>query len=313
MSAMDVAPQISGVVEKERHWDCVVVGAGPAGLAAAVYLARFLRHVLVLHNGTSRAALIPTSHNVPGYSGGITGPELLSALSRQASDYGAAIKQAEVSRIDKDGNGFILRTPSGEVGASRVILATGVVDVSPDIPALRDSVFDGQVRYCPICDGYEAIDQRIAVLGPLAHATRKAEFLRTYSDRVTVITLQEPSPEQIERLNDTSIQIECSELSDIARGKDLTVALKNGKRRAFDIIYVAMGCSIRSGLGVALGASVDEAGALEVDAYQETKVNGLYAVGDVVSCLDQIAVGTGHAAIAATAVHNSLPRNLRSR
>jgi thioredoxin reductase len=68
---MDVAPQISGVVEKERHWDCVVVGAGPAGLAAAVYLARFLRHVLVLHNGTSRAALIPTSHNVPGYSGGI--------------------------------------------------------------------------------------------------------------------------------------------------------------------------------------------------------------------------------------------------
>jgi thioredoxin reductase (NADPH) len=74
-----------------------------------------------------------------------------------------------------------------------------------------------------------------------------------------------------------------------------------------------MGCSIRSGLGVALGASVDEAGALEVDAYQETKVNGLYAVGDVVSCLDQIVVGNGHAAIAATAVHNSLPRNLRSR
>jgi len=304
--------QMKDGIRKERCWDCVVVGAGPAGLTAAVYLARYLRLVLVLHDGESRAALIPTSHNIPGYSGGISGQQLLSDLSRQASRYGAAIERANVSQIDKDGDAFILRTASGALRASRVILATGVVDISPDIPGLHGSIFDGQIRYCPICDGYEAADKRIAVLGPLPHAIRKAEFLRTYSRLLTVITSQEPSREEIERVDDPSIHVECSGVRDIQGGKEMKVTFMSGKIQAFDIIYIAMGCSVRSDLGVALGASVDQAGALKVDAQQETSVKGLYAVGDVVSCLDQISVGTGHAAIAATAVHNSLPRNWRA-
>ena len=226
---MALTQQIAGDTERKDRWDCVVVGAGPAGLTAAVYLARYLRRVLVLHNGTSRAALIPTSHNFPGYSGGITGSKLLSALSRQASLYGATIELAEVNRIDKDTDGFVLQTSSGTIGASRVILATGVVDVTPDIPGLMDSVFDGQIRYCPICDGYEAMDKRIAVLGPFTQALRKVEFLRTYSKSLTVLVAQDPSPEEKARLDDPLIRIECGELIDIQRGETLTVSFKDGK------------------------------------------------------------------------------------
>jgi len=303
---------MAGMIEPggQRH-DCVIVGAGPAGLTAAVYLGRFLRRVLVLHDGTSRAALIPTSHNFPGYSDGISGIELLAELERQALAYGAAIDQAEVTEIEKRADTFIVRTSTDAIAADRVILATGAIDVSPDIPGLRGSIFDGQVRYCPICDGYEAMDKRIAVLGPLVQAMRKAEFLRTYTGALTIVSSQKPSPEDIKRLHEAGIGIEAGQIREIERAQDLTILLGNGKRLTFDIIYPAMGCSVRSELGTALGAETDEAKALKVDPHQQTTVKGLYAIGDVVSCLDQIAVGTGHAAIAATAIHNSLRSNRR--
>jgi thioredoxin reductase (NADPH) len=295
----------------QSRWDCVIIGAGPAGLTAAVYVARYLRRVLVLHDNQSRAALIPTSHNVPGYSGGISGVELLSDLRRQAEIYGATIERSAVARLGKTSDNFTLETSLRVISADRVILATGVQDINPDIPELRGLIFDGQVRYCPVCDGYEAADKRIAVIGPLAQAIKKADFLRTYSASVTIISPQQPSPEEVEILREASITIVVDRPAAIERGNDLIIVLSDGQSLSFDVLYPAMGCFIRSELGTALGAEVDDTGAYKVDAQQQTSVEGLYAIGDVVSCLDQIAVGTGHAAIAATAMHNSLRRNRR--
>jgi thioredoxin reductase (NADPH) len=295
----------------QSRWDCVIVGAGPAGLTAAVYVARYLRRGLVLHDNQSRAALIPTSHNLPGYSGGISGVEFLADLRRQAESFGAIIERSAVTRLERASDGFTLGTSSRLISADRVILATGVQDISPDIPELGGLIFDGQVRYCPVCDGYEAADKRIAVIGPLEQAIKKADFLRTYSASVTVLSPQQPSAEQVNQLEESSVTLVVGRITGIERGGQLLLSLSDGQRLTFDILYPAMGCSVRSDLGRAVGAEVDHAGAYKVDAQQQTTVVGLYAIGDVVSCLDQIAVGTGHAAIAATALHNSLDRNRR--
>jgi thioredoxin reductase (NADPH) len=94
-------------------------------------------------------------------------------------------------------------------------------------------------------------------------------------------------------------------------GDEIRAVLQAGQTLSFDVVYPALGCGVRSELAVALGAKTNDVGCLEVDAHQRTTVNGIYAVGDVVSDLHQIAVATGHAAIAATHIHKSLPENFK--
>src|SRR3954451_7612394 len=162
-------------------WDCLVVGGGPAGLTAAIYLARYLRRVLVVDAGQSRARFIPSSHNHPGFAAGISGPDLLARLRDQAERYGVACKRGKVERLERRGSAFVAAVAGEQIVAGRVLLATGLTDVSPRLPDLEEAVALALVRYCPICDGFEAVDKRIAVVGAPATALRKAEFLRTYS------------------------------------------------------------------------------------------------------------------------------------
>jgi thioredoxin reductase (NADPH) len=95
------------------------------------------------------------------------------------------------------------------------------------------------------------------------------------------------------------------------QGEQMVTVMNDGTYETFDVIYPVLGCDVRSELGTKLGASHNHLGCLKVDPHQQTTVGGLYAVGDVVSDLHQIAVGTGRAAVAATHIHNSLPRNFR--
>src|SRR5438270_4223103 len=169
--------------------DAVIIGGGPAGLTAAIYLARYRRKVLVIDSRESRAALIPATHNYPGFADGISGLKLLNALIKQAKTYGVQIIQDWVVGLEKTGTGFTATYSHAKIEANRSILATGLVDRNVCIPGLKDAIDHGIVRYCPICDGYEAADQRIGVLGKLTDARGKALFLRTYSKHVTLLTL----------------------------------------------------------------------------------------------------------------------------
>ena len=145
--------------------DCAIVGAGPAGLTAATYLARFRRRIVVLDGGASRASYIPRSHNYPGFPDGITGAELLARLRDQAGRYGVEVTRALVDAIDREGDDFIVRTGGETWRARKVLLATGLVDKEPEMRDLREAIALGAIRLCSICDGYDVMDRDIAVLG----------------------------------------------------------------------------------------------------------------------------------------------------
>jgi thioredoxin reductase (NADPH) len=296
-----------------KIYDCAVIGGGPAGLTAAIYLARYRRRIVVIDGGDSRAALIPKSHNYPGFQDGISGPELLRVLSKQVETYGVPKKAGRVAKIQRSAGGFVATTDKHEIESRFVLLATGIVDSSPDLPGLPDAVSDGLVRYCPVCDGYEATDKRIGVLGGGEDAASKARFLRTYSKDVTLLSLKGQSQTHegtINSLRQVGIKA-AGPVRALERSGSGIRTVIGDEFQTFDVIYPALGCSVRSELAIELGAEANDVGCLDVNAHQQTTVEGLYAAGDVVSDLHQIAVANGHAAIAATHIHKSLRANFR--
>jgi thioredoxin reductase (NADPH) len=293
-----------------RDVDCLIVGAGPAGLTAAIYLARFRRRVLVADSGRSRAAQIPRSKNYPGFPDGLSGKQFLAKLVRQAKKYDIAFEAAEVSKLAFEQGKFVATAGNITIRAANVLLATGLTDCRPSF-APKSAIARSRIRFCPICDAYECIDKRVAVWGELADAEPKALFLRTYTRHVTIYQAGERPPEaKVRALCGAGIKV-LSPISIEERNGKFQAVLEDGGLHRVEVIYPASGCVVHSKLAVMVGARCNEIGCLIVDDKQKTSVDGLYAAGDVVSDLHQISVATGHAAIAATAIHNGLPRNFR--
>lgn len=295
--------------------DCLIIGAGPAGLIASTYLARYRRSIKVIDSGSSRASLIPVSHNYPGFPDGINGEELLARLREQSRHYGVDITRATVNRLERQEDGlFIAYYGADRVTARTVILATGGVDIEPRLPNVIDAVKQGYIRHCPICDGYEVIDQNVAVIGYGKHLVREALFIRHYTKNLSVFALRrdlELSKEDYSELSEHGIRVIEEPIADVTieNGKIVAFKGKGGTAYHFDTLYSALGTKVRSELAVALDADHDPDGDILVDRKRMlTSVPGLYAAGDVVSGLSQISIAAGHAALAATAIHHFLNR-----
>jgi len=291
--------------------DCAVIGAGPAGLTAAVYLARFGLSVGLFDSGSARAATIPCTRNVPGFPDGIAGAELLARMRDHAARYGAAVERAEVTALAVTDGGFRLEHAGGEVRARAVLLATGVVNRRPPMDdGLHDrAVAAGLIRYCPVCDGFEVTDKRVAVIGAGDHGTREALFLRSYTRDVTLVSPEAEtglSPECERKLDEAGVARVAGPAGGWAtEGERIAFDTARG-RLAVDSVYPALGSHIRSELAVAAGARATDEGCLEVDDHQRTSVPGLFAAGDVVKGLDQISHAVGEAGVAATTIRNHL-------
>lgn len=293
--------------------DCIIIGAGPAGLTAAIYLARFHLSIRLFDCGSSRAALIPRTHNHPGYPGGISGKDLLARMLEQARSFGAQRELAEVSAIVPNGDGFEVHVGAAEriFRARTVLLATGVANNKPDMPASEHdaALARGLLRYCPICDGYEITDKRVGVIGTGDHGTREALFLRGYTRDVVLIApgaahdLDAACRRRLDEAGIAHVDGPCTPIR--ISGDEIVVGTAHGDR-AFDTIYPALGSRIRSRVAIDAGARASEDGCLEVDAHQRTSVPGLFAAGDVVKGLDQICHAMGEAGVAATTIRNLL-------
>lgn len=292
--------------------DCLVIGGGPAGLTAALYLRRFHRDVLVCDAGHSRAAWIPRSHNYPGFPDGIAGTELLARLREQVAQHGGELRPVTVTGLRRlEGGGFEGDLDGHPVRARTVLLATGVVDRAPPVPGSEALRQQGLMRQCPVCDGYEYTDRRIGIIGGGAHGAREALFLGNFSAHVTLVVHSDADEV------DAALRSELAARAvHVLPGPVLRLAPRPGSRvlmcreggeEVYDVVYSALGTRVRSNLALNLGAAADPDGCLEVDAHLQTRIDGLYAAGDVVASLSQLAVATGQAAIAATAIHNRLP------
>lgn len=292
--------------------DCLIIGAGPAGLTAAVYLLRYRLNIMLIDRGGSRATLIPRSHNYPGFPDGIPGPELLARLMTQVERHDGSVLQDEVRTIEREGPDFVVRTQTRQFVARKILLATGIEDEQPGLPNLRDLIQRGHVRLCPVCDGFEVIGKRVCVLGPSKAAAQKALFLRSFSSDLTVLPIDDGvdlSEHDRQVLSEASIEVVSSPTVDILEREDeLLAVLQDGRQIEMEVLYPALGCNVRSQLAAALGAQCNDQGYVKVDEHQRTQVPGLYAAGDVVNELNQICVATAHAAIAATDIYNQLRR-----
>jgi thioredoxin reductase (NADPH) len=291
--------------------DCLIVGGGPAGLTAAIYLARYHLHVRLVDAGQSRAALIPCTRNHAGFPDGIAGRELLDRMRRQALIAGGEVLQGRVSRLSRVGSGLGAETDSGLLLARTVLLATGVSNRRPAIdPELhRAALAEGRLRYCPVCDGFEVTDKAVAVVGTGANGGKEAVFLRAYTERVTLISNEAThrlDPAERLELGNGGIEIlngPATHFQLEAEGLSLSTA---GGRRTFDSVYPALGSVAHSDLARAFGAEVTTDGCIKVDPHQRATVSRLYAAGDVVIGLDQISHAMGQAGVAATTIRNDL-------
>jgi len=291
--------------------DCLVVGGGPAGLTAAIYLARFHLSTIVVDAGQSRARLIPKTRNHAGFPKGISGPDLVDRMAEQARGFGATLRTGSVETLVRNEDGFRARGGFGVVTARAVLLATGVRNLAPDIGEddHATALSAGLIRYCPICDGYEVTDQRIGVIGTGGRGTREALFLRGYSRDVTLLpaagghALSAAERQSLRKAEVTVGEIAADRLtlSDDRR----TIGAACGTY-VFDTVYPALGSRIHSDLARGLSARLSEDGCILVDAHQRCDVPGLYAAGDVVHGLDQISHAMGEGGVAATTIRNDL-------
>lgn len=297
--------------DRDNILECIVIGAGPAGLTAGIYLQRFLRRCLVFDAGSGRAATIPRSHNLPGFPGGLSGVELLARLETQLQEFGGHVIRAEVDSIALSDERFAVFCEGVAYRSRSVVLATGVVNHKPNMPEAMHviGVSQGLIRYCPVSDGYEARRSSIAVLGADEHGAAEALFLRSYGAAVTLLvqhSLDLPA-DDLQALARAGIDvveepIEHFQLAATA----IEVSWRSGRRQSFGTLYPALGSTSRTKLAVQLGAKLSDQGSLVTDKHQRTSIPGFYAIGDVVEGLGQICVATGQAAIAATAIHNDL-------
>ncbi|KRD39872.1 hypothetical protein ASE35_06015 [Lysobacter sp. Root916] len=288
--------------------DVVVVGGGPAGLTAATYLRRFHRSCVVLDGGDSRARRIPESHNCPGFPDGVSGPDLLRRMRTQALEAGVRIEPVVVDALLREGEGFRAVAGGRSWRARAVVLATGVRDVLPDVDWAEQAISCGAIRLCAICDAFEATDLRIGVYGPREAVASHARFLRGYTSRLVLMPIDRAFDDRFPppyREETVLVLPPGGEL--MFDGTCCRYRASDGSETVLDTVYPFLGTQEAHPLVASAGAWPDEPGETVVDANQMTRVAGLYAIGDMVSGLNQISVAVGQAAIAATHLHQQLP------
>ena len=295
--------------------DCLIIGGGPAGLTAAIYLARFHLDILVVDGGKSRASLIPCSRNHAGFPDGINGKELLERMRTQACKYNAKVETEFVTKLEHDADTSLITATwgSGCRQARSVLLATGVTNRRPamDEELHDDALSRGLIRYCPICDGYEVTDKKVGVIGSDSHGVSEALFIRSYTADVTLIAPDKAlrlKPEDSAKLKEAGIDCIDGPANAVAVSDGFIVVETAEGMHSFDSVYPALGSDTHTQLAEMVGADLSADACIKVDSHQRASVAGLYAAGDVVIGLDQISHAMGEGGVAATTIRNDLAR-----
>jgi thioredoxin reductase (NADPH) len=297
-------------MRSDSRYDCIVIGAGPGGLVAAMYLQRLKRRVLLIDGGPSRAARIPKIRNLVGYAEGISGTELLDRLHCQLDKCKGEVMKGRAT-VGRSPRGFDVYVDGRCLQTRKVILGTGMRDIEPDgLTNLDELTHKGLLGYCPICDGFDHSEEKIALLVQSNGGVKKVRFMAGFSRDLVVVQVKPFEIAQVHKpiLEQWRIPVVRGPLKAITQhGKGLCIQPEHGKSTFVDAAYVLLGAKVpRDAVRNITELKRSTGGFLVVNAYQETSVEGLYAIGDCVDGLSQVSVAVGQAAIAATHVHNTL-------
>jgi thioredoxin reductase (NADPH) len=232
-------------------------------------------------------------------------------MRQQAAMYGVDVTSGRVSKIFRDTQGFVAEADHRLIHARTVLLATGITNNRPE---MTDEVHDtalarGSLRYCPVCDGYEVTDQRVAVIGTGRRGVKEARFLRSFTSDITLVSPEathDLSADERGSMADMGITVIDGPISNIALTEHGLGFDSASGWLDFASVYPALGSQIHSGLGVGLEADCTDEGCIRVDTHQRSSTPGVYAAGDVVLGLDQISHAMGEAGVAATTIRNDL-------
>ena len=298
-------------------YDCIVVGAGPAGLSASLFLARYRHRTLTFHHNSPRNEY---AHGVHGFLGhdGISPAELLARGRDEVTAYGGLIVESCVTGIERlSSDHFRIATGNGDqkdrtFDARRVLLATGLRDLTPDCPGFRD-FYGVTVHHCPDCDGYECIDKRIAVLGSGTNTVGFALKLLTWTNNITLVNEHPDGLSKDDRvtLADFNISVRDQSIArlegDLGSQQIQRIVFSDGDPLECDALFFNLGTEPASNLHETLGCRLDETcGLVWVDQTRQTSVEGVYAAGDITPNSQLAVVAAAEGAMAAIHIHDSL-------
>ena len=304
MRRADAAPSPAGRDSTAvTLYDCLVIGGGPAGASAAIYLARFNRSVLVLDHGSGRSTTHEVNENYLGFPKGIAARRLRKLGREQAERFGAEFLDCRVEEAARSRAGYRVTAEDGrEYAARTLILATGVTDKLPEFENKDVNQYFGRsLFWCITCDGHKARDARVAVVGADDQcATTALQFLN-FTKHVVVITNRPPGESELSRkkrghLKAANIRLYESRIGPI-RGEDgfmRAVVLPDGRRLKVDYMFNQQGARPNSLLARRLGVKLDADGYIKVDNEQRTNVGKLYAAGDVTKAFAHQVVTAAH-------------------
>ena len=293
-------------------FDVAIVGGGPAGLSASIFLARFLHSVVVIDSGDPRNW---ETRGINAFLGlpSITPADLRAKGRDEARKYGVKLVDDCVQSVAKASDDrFALTLDSGgDYNARRLLLAIGLKDVWPDIPGLG-RVYGETAHVCPDCDGYEARDKKTVVIGNGRKAVGMALNLATWTRDIIICTNGLPpemdQPEYCEKLDRSSVPVITDRVLRVgeSRGKLHCLELEGGMSLDAEKLFFAIGQYPADDLGAQLGCKRDAGGHIVVDRLYNTSVENVFAAGDIVPGSQLAIAAAADGAIAALSIHKSL-------
>jgi len=292
-------------------YDAAIVGGGPAGLSAAIWLGRFLHSVVLIDSGDPRNW---EARGVHGYLGlpDVPPKDLRGSGRDEARRFGAELVDGCVrSAARLDDEHFRLILDSGQIFESRrLLLAFGIKDEWPDVPGL-DKCYGETVHHCPDCDGYEARGCKTVVIASGRKAAGMAFALTTWTRDLVICTNGEPAnieASALAKLDQLNVPVLVDKITRMGskEGQVRQLELAGGKALDCERIFFALGQYPADDLAVQLGCKRDDQDMIEVDRSQETTILNVYAAGDLVPGPNLAISAAAEGAIAAAAIHRSL-------
>ncbi len=303
-------------------FDIGIVGGGPAGLSAALWSARYGHSVVVIDSGD------PRNWESLGINGFLGLPRIRPAQLRRKGraelrSYGVTLIDSMVLRVERDATSGVAEDEHDEarfafeiqggtsVHTRRVLLAIGMKDVWPDIPGLAH-VYGANAHVCPDCDGFEATDKRVVVVGYGPRAVSMALALTTWTDTITIVTngcdAAMDDPELEEKLVANGIAVRTDAISRLSHvGEEISsLHFASGEALDIDKLFFTLAQFPADDLGAQLKCARDRGGHITVDEYYATSVPDVYAAGDITPGPQLAMRAAAAGAVAAMALHKSL-------